>query len=47
MKKKQYIIPNTAIELLQTERMMGGMASISNKGGYGGGGAPERRTKAF
>ena len=46
MKKKQYIIPNTSIELLQTERMMG-MDSISNKGGYGGGGAPERRVPAF
>ena len=44
MKKKQYIIPNTAIELLQTERWMQ-MASISNKGGYGG--APERRVPAF
>ena len=45
MKKKQYIIPNTAIELFQTERWMQ-MASISDKGLYATP-APERRVPAF
>lgn len=49
MTKRQYIVPVSEITILEAEVVMDGAFPLAGSGSHGqsGGGAPERRTKAF
>ena len=48
MAKRQYIVPVSEITILEAEVVMDGAFPLAGSGTHSqGGGAPERRTKAF